>query len=48
MSYATKDRYYKQKYDVGDDDTNSDDDDVHVHVDVAADTSESLFTNSFI
>ena len=48
MSYATKNRYYMKKYDVGDDDANSDDDDVHVHVDVAADTSESLFTSSFI
>ena len=48
MSYATKNRFYMQKCDVGDDDTTSDDDEGHIHVDVAADTSESLFTNSLI
>ena len=48
MSSASKDRFYMQQYDVGDDDTTSDDDEGHIHVDVAADTSASLFTNSLI
>ena len=46
MSYATKNRFYMQKCDVGDDDTTSYDDEVHVHVAVAADTSASLSANS--
>ena len=48
ISYFSIDRFYMQQYDVGDDDSTSDDDEGHVLVDVAADTSASLFTNSLI